>query len=502
MKVFLLFQDQDLDLDKALPPQHKRLTQDLELTTLVDGMAAGDNFVSDVARKVLLTSLTDTTAICYRQQILADCLAQPGIVREMYELAGDALQSERKVPFVVFRDNPAAILRNSLRVLQLLVDQLKQLSRLADSHAHAFSSDGFTRFFNMLHAELDADFFSAVAEYLKELRFPRGVLMSAALGNGNKSIHHVLHQPPTQGWLRRITDRERGSYSFEISDRDEAGMRALRDLEARGVNLVANTLAQSRDHVISFFRMLRTELAFYVGCLNLHDRLGEMGEPTSFPIPRPLGTCTMSAQGLYDSCLTLTLEGRAVGNDVEAPGKTLMMVTGANQGGKSTFLRSVGLAQLMMQCGMFVAADLFDADVHDGIFTHYKRPEDTTMRRGKLDEELDRMSQIADQASPHSLVLCNESFASTNEREGSEIARHIVTALTDSGVKVVFVTHLFDLAHGLYCQGLDTMEFLRAYRQEDGTRTFRVVVGEPLPTSYGADSYRRVFGVPMSVSPP
>jgi hypothetical protein len=55
-------------------------------------------------------------------------------------------------------------------------------------------------------------------------------------------------------------------------------------------------------------------------------------------------------------------------------------------------------------------------------FTHYKREEDATMQRGKLDEELGRMSEIADQITPHSILLCNESFASTNEREGSEIA--------------------------------------------------------------------------------
>ena len=64
------------------------------------------------------------------------------------------------------------------------------------------------------------------------------------------------------------------------------------------------------------------------------------------------------------------------------------MITGANQGGKSTFLRSVGLAQLMMQCGMFVAAESLRASVGQRLFTHYKREEDAAMESGKLDEEL------------------------------------------------------------------------------------------------------------------
>ncbi len=70
----------------------------------------------------------------------------------------------------------------------------------------------------------------------------------------------------------------------------------------------------------------------------------------------------------------------------------LVMITGANQGGKSTFLRSIGLAQLMMQCGMFVPAESLSSNVCDGIFINFKREEDATMKCGKLDEELSRMS--------------------------------------------------------------------------------------------------------------
>lgn len=289
-------------------------------------------------------------------------------------------------------------------------------------------------------------------------------------------------------------------YSFQIADRDENGFRALTKLRGQGLNMVANALAQSTDHVLSFFTMLRAELAFYVGCLNLHERLVEKGEPTCFPDPKPAGGPLLSGRGLYDVCLTLNLEARVVGNDVAADNKSLVMITGANQGGKSTFLRSVGLAQLMMQSGMFVPAESLRANVCDSIFTHFKREEDASMKSGKLDEELRRMSGIADEIAPNSILLCNESFAATNEREGSEIARQVVRAMMEAGIKVFFVTHLFDLAHGFYRQRLETALFLRAERQPDGGRTFRLIEGEPLPTSYGEDSYRRIFGTAPDAS--
>jgi DNA mismatch repair ATPase MutS len=132
--------------------------------------------------------------------------------------------------------------------------------------------------------------------------------------------------------------------------------------------------------------------------------------------------------------------------------------------------------------------------VRGGVFTHYRREEDVTMESGKLDEELSRMSDIVDKITPNAMVLFNESFAATNEREGSEIARQITNALIESGIKAVFVTHLYEFAHGLYEKKMQNAMFLRAERRADGTRTFRLTEGEPLQTSYGKDVYESVFG--------
>ena len=104
------------------------------------------------------------------------------------------------------------------------------------------------------------------------------------------------------------------------------------------------------------------------------------------------------------------------------------------------------------------------------------------------------MSEIADHLAPGAMVLFNESFAATNEREGSEIASQVVRALVETGVKVFFVTHLHAFARGLYDRKLGEGVFLRAERAPDGTRTFRVLVGEPLSTSFGTDLYREIFG--------
>ena len=213
----------------------------------------------------------------------------------------------------------------------------------------------------------------------------------------------------------------------------------------------------------------------------------------SFPLPVAPAERCHSFQELYDVCLALTMKEKIVGNDVSVGSKHLVIITGANQGGKSTFLRSIGLSQLMMQCGMFVPAESFSSNVCDSLFTHYKREEDTTMKSGKLDEELSRMSDIVDHMTPNSLLLFNESFAATNEREGSEIARQIVSALLEKRIKVFFVTHLYEFAHGFLNNKMGNVHFLRAERQADGGRTFKLVEREPLQTSYGEDLYRTIW---------
>jgi hypothetical protein len=494
MKAFLLYRDRDFDLEHDLPSHVDDLVSDLELDTLFDAMAAGDPCLREVARQAVLSSLDGPDEILYRQDVLRDCLRQPDVIREIYGIAVEAIEAERKA-YRYFR-SPDGILHSSGDVLELFMTSLARLREVADTSAGVFRSDGFGMFFQMIVTDLADDYFRTLEEHLKRLKFREGVLISGRLGVGNVGVDYVLRRPrDTRRTLRQwLSVSDPDSYSLQIAERDQSGAQALAELRERGTNLVANAIAQSTDHILSFLELLRCELAFYVGCVNLHERLSAKGEPTSFPTPADPGKLVLTARGLYDPCLSLSMKERAVGNDLTADGKSLVVITGANQGGKSTLLRGIGLAQLMLQAGMYTPAESLAASVCHGLFTHCQREEDATMTSGKLDEELARMSQIADHLRPASLLLCNESFASTNEREGSELGRDVIRAVVESGVRVVFVTHLFHLAHAFYSQGSGTTLFLRAERLPHGRRTFKLVEGEPQASSYGEDLYQEIFG--------
>lgn len=495
MKAFLMNRQRDFDLRGPLPWNEAALSQDLELETLLQAMAGDDKLVHEVCRRALLTGCgNDCDTILYRQAILADALKNPAALRELYLLASQAVDNKRKL-FSFWSRHPSSVLYDARNAMEMFAGMLRRLRSLVRAQAASFASEGAGALFAMLERELSDAYLARVEAHLSELKFRGGVLISGELGTGNRGKDYLLRQPNPDGrsWLQRMLAPDPSGYTFRIPDRDEAGFRALSELRDRGINAVANALAQSSDHISDFFQRLRAELAFYVGCLNLQERLLGLSQPTCLPRPSPAGQRILRGEGLYDPCLALQLQRAVVPNGVDAGGRSALFVTGANQGGKSSFLRSLGVAQLMMQAGMFVAAGSFAAELCTAVLTHYKREEDETLASGKFDEELARMSAMADHLAPHALVLFNESFAATYEREGSEIARQVVSALLDKGIKILFVTHLHAFARGLFERGDDRLLFLRAERLADGSRTFRVVPGAPLATSHGKDLYDRIF---------
>lgn len=496
MKAHLMHREADFDPEAPLPPHAQALIDDLGLDYLCEAMSGKDNEAFKVARAALLLGLTDPEEITYRQDVLADCLAHPEVMREFYALVLETIERQRKIHRLLFLSSVSAKLHGSLESLHLLVEMLVRMRDLARARGGQFRSEGLATMFAMLVRELDDDYIAQVKADLADLEFHRGELMSVQLGTYLSGIGHTLRKPRVVAHplLDKLLGTGLPSRSFRIADRDEAGGRILADLKDRGLDKVANSVAQATDNILAFIACLRTEVGFYVGCLALHDRLAAESLPTCRPQISADSQGMVSARGLYDPGLCLSGVPTVIGNDLDADDADLIVITGANQGGKSTFLRALGLAQLMAQAGLFVPAQDCRVAVRTAVFTHFKRQEDPSMTSGKLDEELHRMSEIADEVTPGAVILFNESFSSTNEREGSQIAREVIRALREAKVRIVFVTHQYDLSSGLEASGDEHIVFLRAERAEGGARTFRLLPGQPLSTSFGADLYAEIFG--------
>jgi hypothetical protein len=493
MKTYLMHPNRDFEAQPSSPKTPLPFAQDIELDVLLNAAAAGDRYLHDIMGAACAHAWTnDIETIRYRQEILKDCLAHPAIVRQLYAIAIEPFGRDHSWSFSLYGRDASSKVGSGVRTLQSCLDILSRLKDACLANAGKFTSPGFRQFFATLERDLDDAYLRAARADLNNLTFRNGLLLSAQVGDGGKGVGTMLRKPQPRdlSWVRRVLTPGGPSFTLQLHPRDDAGAEAFKELQGRGLSLISEAVYQSAEHVMGFLKALRAELAFYLGCLNLEERLDRIGESVVFPEPQG-DKNRFYCRNLRDACLSLTMEHRVVGNDVDADGKSLVIITGANRGGKSTFLRSVGLAHVMLQCGMFVTADSFVASIHTGLFTHYKREEDRNMRSGKFDEELVRMSVIADGIRRRALVLFNESFAATHEREGSEIARQIVSALLDNDVAVFFVSHMYEFARSFLDD--DRALFLRADRSEDGARSFRLIEAKPLPKSFGRDLYERIF---------
>jgi hypothetical protein len=419
-------------------------------------------------------------------------------VRELFDLASTASEAKKRVRAWMATSHPHAVLHASVAILRDLVEYLQRLHAFALQHRGQFRSQGLVTLLETIERDLDEDYIAQVRGYMGQLEFNRGVVLTARLGPGCTGVDYSLREVPPSTWWEKVTDAlgpQRG-YTYHLPPRDDHGGATLDRIRDHGLNTVANAAGQAADHVLDFFRRLTFEVGFYVACVNLYGALERVGVPVCRPAVEPVERQALTARDLVDPGLALRSGRRPVGSDVAADCKPLVMVTGANQGGKSTLLRAVGLGQTMFDAGMFVAAEAFRCSPSAGVFTHYRREEDDTLEHGKFDDELARMSRLVERLGPDALLLLDESFSGTNEREGSQIAHEVVDALVDSGIRVWYVTHLYTLSHRLAAQDDPRHLFLRAERRPDGQRSYRLTAGEPESTSYAADQFQEVFSEP------
>ncbi len=492
MQPRLMFPDRGYAPASELSSGAGDLLLDLQLQDVLEAMAAGDRLLYQVARDVITRPLGSPETIRYRQQVLQDFMDAPETATALYELCSRALQTERSVHIGIIRPNPTVVLHRSRTVLSQLVPYLQELARHAHTERSRVRSGGLQALYAGLIEDLDEEFFTQCQDHLKRLAFRDGVIIGRRLGPGKRGIADVLHPPERARLTERMGLSRKNALTYQLPARDEAAAEELATVEARGINQVANATAQAADYLRGLFQALQYQVGFYLGCVNLQQRLHAAGRPTCLPTLLESGNDLIRGTQIYDPRLGLA-EAEVVGNDIDPGVRTGMVLTGANSGGKSTLLRAIGCAQLMAQAGMFCPAKSWAVQPASTIFTHFAREEDTAMVGGRFFDELKRLSTIVDQTRPGGWILMNETFSGTNESEAADLGADLIDALGQRKIATFLVTHNFDLAGRLVDQDPGIVS-LRAQRLDSGQRTFRLLPAEPLPTSFGRDIYDRIGG--------
>ena len=196
------------------------------------------------------------------------------------------------------------------------------------------------------------------------------------------------------------------------------------------------------------------------------------------------------------------LDDKLITNDLTLDEKArFFMVTGANNGGKTTFARAVGLCQVLAQAGLYVPAECAELSVCDNIFTHFPRDEQVGIDTSRFTNEIKDLKAIASQMTDKSLVILNESLQSTTPEECLSIAQIHLELFAAAGVRGLYVTHLTGLYKAMqqlnqkpYPTRLDS---LVSVADEGGQRLYKLKRTPPSGESLAMTIYRQ-FGATMA----
>jgi DNA mismatch repair protein MutS len=191
------------------------------------------------------------------------------------------------------------------------------------------------------------------------------------------------------------------------------------------------------------------EVQFYLAYLEYTERLA--GKELAFCYPSvSVSSKEIAVEGGFDIALAAKLaSGHAlvVCNDFFLQGRErVLIVTGPNQGGKTTFARMFAQLHYLAALGVPVSAQSAQLFLPDRLFTHFEKEEDIRTLRGKLDDELVRVREILEQASSDSIVILNEIFASTTLNDALYLGKEMLKRVTDLGCLAVCVTFVDELS--------------------------------------------------------
>lgn len=538
MNVYLLYKDRDF---KSPKPYYdwNGIVKDLGLNTLFE-LAKSDLIMKDgkvmyvdredenlskVLRKVMQVPLVSVEEINYRQQVVKDALLREGVIDNLYQTTGNILRNWDKLGRknkTGMRDSKA-VLVSDIKICNLMLRGINEIRKIFEENVDRFTSHGFITLCNRLNEDFSRDKQKKLEDILSDISFyiiteksqegrnsiksykPR-MILECGISDGLKFSDFKLEELETQekifstpngvvskivGTINNITPNCLAVYS-DPTLQDDVG-----ELEFQVVSYVMSFCNEISYELGLFIEELNFQVAFLRAAINLKHKT--IREHIDYTFPTANENQSLIYKDLKDYVMCFEQKTDVVGNTGLVNDKNLVVVTGANQGGKSTFLRSIGIAQIMLQCGLFVAAKEYSNGIYPNFFTHFTRREDVAMNSGRLDEELKRMNSIINNLGKDSLILLNESFATTTEKEGSSIAYGIIKAFKNSGVKIITVTHLLSFAQSVYEEESSKPDtytlFLSAERLENGQRTFKIIDHKPELTSFGLDLYENVIGI-------
>ncbi|BCX05680.1 MAG: hypothetical protein KatS3mg053_3618 [Candidatus Roseilinea sp.] len=520
---------------------------DLGIAELARALSLDSRYEGRV-RQALLALCDDPTVIAYRQAALGDLLHNAALAEALRQLLPSLTQLGFYAVNNPARPNETALQQVVFRLgeLESYVECVQRLRAVLLSHAGTLTSEGWRRVLDALTAIENDPAFQALRAELPEMLAKVRNIGSVTIG-----VNLDAHLQPSEATLLAINSHRFRGAGFSLlgkllgkPDDNDGGaspglarlyritlpdhmpytranlmlvplFKDLSEILESAAQPVAEALTRYARLSGQFLVSLEGEIAFYLGAVQLVRRIEAAGLPMCRPeiLPREARTCQV--RDLFNLNLALRMLAREPGaelrervvlNDARFDDEArIFVLTGPNQGGKTTYIQAIGLTHVLAQAGLPVPGRRACISPADAIFTHFAAEERPELESGRLGEEARRLGEIFTHATRHSLVLLNESLSSTSPDESLYLARDVVRGLRLLGARAIFATHLHGLAAAAEQINAETpgdsrvasliaQTLARDGGDEAGVRTYKITPGPPQGMSYARDIARK-YGI-------
>lgn len=430
--------------------------------------------------RVLGQPPTDRAAIAFRQRILGELAASPELRARAERLFVRLfnLLSAFKAPGGEMDADGAVFRLEVLRQVQAAVDQMVEGFAGCESGLRRLHEVGLeiraTREMGLLAALLDHE--GHLSDLTVRLRLGadgriRRLTVDGIADNGQ----NPFHRSPARRWL----DRARLVWRGLDVDRREVVNRLILAVYAE----IAPTLR-------SILQVLG-QLELYLGALGFADRAGARGLEVSVAEWTADGEA-LSIERLFNPLLFRQVPHPVPCDLAPANAEPIVLVTGANSGGKTRMLQALGIAQLLGQSGLFVPARRARLPLARGLFVSLVEQASADEPEGRLGAELLRIRRLFEEIHPHSVVLIDELCSGTNPSEAIRIIGIVLELLRRSRAIAFVTTHFLDYTHELAATPpWPELEFLQALASPTSAPTYQFAEGVA-NSSLAAETARRL----------
>lgn len=325
---------------------------------------------------------------------------------------------------------------------------------------NSLSSSGLNRFRDFLQAYTSSTFFTELQKQAKELTIQ---LTQLTYSMTIKDDHITVYPFAGDADYTQIISDLFAKFSLDPVNDFRTSFNELPQMnhvEAGIINLVAKQHPQIFNALSSFSQKnhnfidehiaeFELEIQFYLAYLDYIAPLKNISLPFCYP-QFNVTKNRINAYHCFDLALAKKLAGEnkeVVTNDFYLENnERVIVVSGPNQGGKTTFARMVGQIHYLAALGLPVAGNQACLFLFDHIYTHFEREENVATLHSRLQDELLRIYDIISEMTPRSIVILNEIFTSTTTHDALFLSQQILDKITDADSLCIWVTFIDELA--------------------------------------------------------